>query len=536
MKPFTRKPLRTFAIFAALPIAFAASAVAQNACVSGEEVKKVIATISVPSEGPDFKKVRKELIEMRDERAKLNEKIGVDIEKNQDLITASNQLSIKHLQRVCQILRENGWPSRVVLKDDGFGAFTSIIVNSKAIGMQRELLPILAEAAKKDQFSSAMIATLVDNVRVGFGLPQIFGTQATIKANVITIYPLLDEERVDAWRKEYKLPPLSQQIKRLEGQYLLPVLKSQKRSLPQNAANKPNAQNSDAADLGLTVDENEAVKVETKLVNLNVRILTQDSKVPAGLNLSKGDFQIAEDGVEQEVTFFATTDEPFDLVLLLDFSGSTVDKRGLIKKAAQRFVEYARPKDRIGIVAFATEIKVISPLTIDKAVLSEAVQNIKLEGSSPIWDSLKFTYEKILKKESVGRRSAIVFMTDAVDNSRDTTFTDAMEMVRRGDTTIFSIYLNTGTPSFDYFERVARRSQDFLSMLAAESGGQFYKAKGINDLNGIYERVVNDLGKVYSVGYEPKNERRDGTWRELSVRIKSQPNLIAVTRRGYYAN
>ena len=196
----------------------------------------------------------------------------------------------------------------------------------------------------------------------------------------------------------------------------------------------------------------------------------------------------------------------------------------------------ARAKDRIGIVAFATEIKVISPLTSDKAALSEAIENIKLEGSSPIWDSVKFTYENIVKKESVGRRSAIVFMTDAIDNSRETTFTDAMEIVRRGDTTIFSIYLNTGAPSFDYFERVAKRSQDFLSMLAAESGGQFYKAKGINDLNGIYEQVVNDLGKVYSIGYEPKNERRDGGWRELSVKIKTQPNLIAVTRRGYYAN
>jgi len=73
-------------------------------------------------------------------------------------------------------------------------------------------------------------------------------------------------------------------------------------------------------------------------------------------------------------------------------------------------------------------------------------------------------------------------------------------------------------------------------MLAEESGGQLYKAKGINDLNGIYEQVVNDLGKVFSIGFEPKNEKRDGSWRDVTVKIKTQPNLVAKTRRGYYAN
>ena len=73
-------------------------------------------------------------------------------------------------------------------------------------------------------------------------------------------------------------------------------------------------------------------------------------------------------------------------------------------------------------------------------------------------------------------------------------------------------------------------------MLGEESGGQFYKAGDIKDLNGIYEQVINDLGRVFSVGYEPKNEVRDGGWRNLAVKIKTQPDLVAKTRRGYYAN
>lgn len=501
----------------------------QGRCLTPDETQKLIEAIKNDQVATLDKKVRKELIDMRDERAKLNAKITSDIDKNRDLIPQANKLGETHLVRVCQILKENGWPSKESLQLDGFDAFMFLLTNSKAFEMQRELLPVLVQAAKSDYIGFPFIASMVDSIRLQAGYAQIFGTQATIKNNTVFIYPLLNEEKVDDWRKEYKLPPLSDQIRRLEQQYMMPVLKTQRKS-PQTPM-----QGADTASLGISADENEPIKVETKVVNLNVRVLTQAAKLPTGFGLSKNEFQVFEDGVEQDVSFFNTTEEPFDLVLVLDFSGSTVEKRGLIKKAAQRFVEYARPKDRIAVVAFASEIKIVADLTTDKAVLKESIDKIKLEGGSPIWDAMKFTYESIIKKESVGRRSAIVIMTDGLDNSRAMTFADVMETVRRGDTTVFSIYLNMNMGG-GFLERMADRSQTMLSMMSEETGGQMYKAKGINDLNGIYEQVVNDLGKVFTVGYEPKNERRDGGWRELSVKIKSQPNLVVKTRRGYYAN
>lgn len=502
---------------------------AQARCFTPEEATKLIEKIkTLPAVNVD-KKVRKELIELRVEREKLNAKITADVEKNKGLILQSNQLAETQLLRLCQILKENGWPSKESLDVEGFSAFTFLLSSNKAYLLQRELLPIIVQAAKQDFIGFPLVASLVDSIRLGLGHPQIFGTQATIRGSVIYIHPLLNEEKVDEWRAEYKLEPLAIQIKRLEAQYMMPVLKSQRRS---SDVNVPAA---DTAALGITPDENEAIKIETKVVNLNVRVLTQDSKVPSGLQLDKKDFQVLEDGVDQEVSFFNTAEEPFDLVMVMDFSGSTIEKRGLIKKAAQRFVEYSRAKDRIAVVAFATEIRLVSPLTTDKGALVESIKDIKLEGGSPIWDSLRFAYETIIKKESLGRRSAVVLMTDAIDHSRATTFADVMEMVRKGDTTVFSIYLNT-SPSGGWHERLSRRSQDMMTMLANETGGQMYRAKGINDLNGIYEQIVNDLGKVFTIGYEPKNEKRDGGWRDLTVKIKSQPNLTAKTRRGYYAN
>jgi len=301
---------------------------------------------------------------------------------------------------------------------------------------------------------------------------------------------------------------------------------------------KGNGAASDAVILGISTDnENTAVKIDTKVVNLNVRVLSRDPKVQAGSNLSKGDFQVLEDGTEQDITFFTTNEEPFDLVLVLDFSGSTASKRDLIKKAAQRFVEYSRARDRIAVVAFAAKIEMVSALTTDKTALADSIRKINIEGGSPVWDSVKFTYDNIIKKESVGRRSAIVLMSDGIDDSRNITFADLMEIVRGGDTTIFAVHLNTGFGSSDGFmDKLAQRGELSMAMLAEESGGDIYKAKGINDLNGIYEQVVNDLGKVFTIGYEPKNDQRDGSWRDISVKIKARLELTPKTRRGYYAN
>ena len=526
--------MKFLVLFSTLFFAFAANVSGQNRCLTEEEAKRIIESIKFPASISENKKPRRELLEMREQREKLNAKISENFEKNQNLVPEANLMGEKHLLRVCQMLKENGWLTKDALKEDGFEAFTFLITNNKASQLLRELLPVLVEAAKKDYIGNPLLAQIVDNIRISAGLPQIFGTVATIKNEIIYLYPLLNEEKVDDWRKMYGLGPLAFQIRDLERRYQMPLLKIQRAPLAPNLKSKAKDKNSDTSVLGISDDETEALQVETKLVSLNVRVLALDLKSAADLKLSKEDFTILEDGVEQEIEFYSATDAPFDLVLLLDFSGSTLGKRDLIKKAAQRFVEFARPTDRISVVAFSDDIKIVSGLSTDKNALAQKIKEIEMDGGSVIWDSLKFTYENIIKKESAGRRSAVVFMTDGEDYSIKTTFADTIEMVKSADTTIFPVYIFNKSSNARW-DRYRQKSEKSLWMLAEESGGQLYKADDLKDLNGIYEQIINDLAKVYSIGYEPKNETRDGGWRSLTVKIKTRPDLIARTRRGYYA-
>jgi VWFA-related protein len=125
-----------------------------------------------------------------------------------------------------------------------------------------------------------------------------------------------------------------------------------------------------------------------------------------------------------------------------------------------------------------------------------------------------------------------------IDSSQGskTIFADLVQQVQQTDTLIVPIYLDTEGDDDNLFTKGpyenARRT---LNLLAQESGGSYYHARKLEDLNGVYEQVINDLGKVYSLAYKPTNETRDSSWRSVEVSIINRKDLVARTRPGYYA-
>jgi VWFA-related protein len=293
----------------------------------------------------------------------------------------------------------------------------------------------------------------------------------------------------------------------------------------------------------------ETIRVDTELVDLNVSVFSRDKQRPVG-ELQQKDFQIFENGVEQDISFFASAATPFDLVLLLDLSGSTADKLDLVRKSARRFVEAARPIDRIGIVTFTNVPHIVSPLTSDRAELIARIKKIKKpEGGTSFWDALRFVLEHVLeRKPEAQRRSAVVVMTDGVDNALPdvngdgsaTSFDELLEIVGKSDAIVLPLYLDTEAEMVKQHrwfgvESTFAIARQQLAQLAAESGSLLYRARKLEDLKGVYEQVIRDLGTVYSIGYNPKNKKRDNSWRAITVQLVNRPELAARTRRGYFA-
>ncbi|HEX8852444.1 MAG TPA: VWA domain-containing protein, partial [Pyrinomonadaceae bacterium] len=154
------------------------------------------------------------------------------------------------------------------------------------------------------------------------------------------------------------------------------------------------------------VDEDEVVRVESDLVTLNVSAIDRASG-RALPNLKAEDFQVYEDGLEQRIEHFESAAAPFDLLLLLDLSGSTARVTDTIRAAALRFVSATRAQDRIAIITFAGDTQVVSPLTSDRAALREAVARITSpKGDTRLYDALAFGLDYMSRATDPTRRRA----------------------------------------------------------------------------------------------------------------------------------
>jgi VWFA-related protein len=534
-------------LLALLLLAYGSVATRAQSCLTQDDVRQMLARVDSPVAIKPDQKLKLELLKMANKQRELLLEV---VEKDQAKQSDRNKLHKvyeEHTGKLCQILKTHGWPTTALVDREGVFAAFYILRNGGTYELQRDLLPVIVAIIKKDPTQKTEFAGLIDRLRVSAGMKQIFGTQAVSMGGFLVLYPIEDEAKLNSRRADYGLSEIDVYIRSLERSYGKPLIKA--RQPPRSQLSKPLTESLtkaiDSTQLAANdVDAGDVIKVETNLVSLNVSVFNSKSKMFVG-SLTKEDFRVLENDQEQTVTYFASTDVPFDLVLLVDLSGSTQDKRDLIKKSTLRFIEAARPTDRLAIVTFSDKQNVISPLTLDRAQLAASVSNMEGVGGSHVWDAVKFALDNVVGPKSLERRRAVVLMSDGVDGAlmragpwhgSKTTFADLLEQVRQTDTLIVPIYLDTEEHYGNGYAREeyenARRT---LNLLAQESGGSYYRARKLSDLNGVYEQVINDLGKVYSLGYTPTTPTHGGSWRSVQVSIVNHTDLVVRTRPGYYA-
>lgn len=290
--------------------------------------------------------------------------------------------------------------------------------------------------------------------------------------------------------------------------------------------------------------DEDAIVLKAALVNLNVSVTNRSGAALA--NLKKEDFEVAENSVPQKIEFFQPTTAPFNLVLALDLSGSIKDKLDVVKSAALRFVDVLSPQDKVAVVTFTDEIRVVSQLTSDREELKRRIKAVdRSQGGTAFYEALWFALLDTLRGTR-GQRNAIVVMTDGVDSSLDrynpmqsrVSFSQLARRLEESDVTVFPIYLDTEYE--EVFERGNSSSEayaiarDQLERIGELTGGQTFKAEKVGDLSGVYKQVAAAIRTVYSVGYYPTNPERDGTFRRVRVGV-NRADAAVRTRKGYYA-
>lgn len=344
---------------------------------------------------------------------------------------------------------------------------------------------------------------------------------------------------------------------------------------------------------GEEVGEDDVVRIETQLVSVPAVVTDRTGRPLTGLKAA--DFQVFEDGRPQRIANFATTEAPFEVVLLLDTSGSTREDVGLIRAAARAFVEALRPGDRVAILAFNTKkegsnqlaaVELKAPLTDDRELLEEAVESVGASNGTPFYDSLAKVARDVFRdrptEQTRGRR-ALVALTDGVDSTSESDFDEAREQLKRVGVVSYFVMVNTedyvedrlmqdcedggalrlsntqlrryqrviapGASAEDFsnfcrmgqFERLHasrtlyQMARAEMARLARESGGKTFAAADLRDARRAFRQVADDIGTQYSIGYYSTNTARDGTFRKINVQVRTVKDAQVRAREGYQA-
>ena len=273
------------------------------------------------------------------------------------------------------------------------------------------------------------------------------------------------------------------------------------------------------------------------LVALNVVVTDAQQKFVIGLSVD--DFAVFEDGVQQELSFFAAKDIPLDLALLLDTSASMSDKIQTMQEAAVGFAGTLRPGDRVTIVDIKDGVKILHALDADPGTAEAAIRGTVARGGTALYNGLYMTLKEMVKQRRVHgdvRRQAIAVLSDGNDTASLIGFEDVMDVAKQTGIAIYTITLKSPyavRSAKNSGSRYFSESEFAMKSLAQETGARAFFPVGISELAGVYGTIAEELASQYAIGYTSKNPKRDGAFRRVVVRVADQPNARTRTRTGY---
>ena len=254
------------------------------------------------------------------------------------------------------------------------------------------------------------------------------------------------------------------------------------------------------------------------------------------LGLQKEDFQVFEDGVEQNVSLFSGEDAPLSVGVLFDRSASMSYKLGSSRDATTQLLNALNKEDESFLVEFADLATLSVGFTGNTSEIRSALKNAQASGMTALLDAVNTGLVEM--KEAKNSRKAIVVVSDGGDNRSHYTAAQIESLVREADVQIYAmgvfepVFSSTLTP-----EEIS--GPRLLSEIATQTGGRAFAAAVPGDMPSVATRIAVELRNQYVLGYYPKNKSRDGKYRNVEVRVAPPPGLGSPLkvhwRLGYYA-
>jgi Ca-activated chloride channel family protein len=280
---------------------------------------------------------------------------------------------------------------------------------------------------------------------------------------------------------------------------------------------------------------------ESRVDMVSVAVAVTDDEGSFITDLEVEDFTVLEDGVRQEVRLFASglkeswgglPPEMKDEVsgrqvigLMLDASGSMEEDMRLVREAALKFLINLPKTENLFVMDFDENIRISQYSTDDQRLLSERIYDVQAEGWTALYDAVATFLERIYSLD--GKKTLVVF-SDGVDSRSTLSLGEVLDTVKLSDATIHSIH-------FGAQSRGSRAFEDgrFLRQLSSETGGSYAFGDNLQQLDELYDELLEELFSQYTLGYVSTNTKQDGKYRKIKVAVDLEDVKVRA-RRGYY--
>lgn len=298
--------------------------------------------------------------------------------------------------------------------------------------------------------------------------------------------------------------------------------------------------------------QDEEILVDTNLVTTPVTVLDRNGRfIP---NLKQKDFKIFENGVAQRVTHFQSETTPFTVILMIDISPSTRYSIDDIRYAAVTFVNQLRPEDKVMVVNFDRQVRVMTEPTSDKKALFTAIYKSQFGSGTSLYEAVDAAINMDFV-QTPGRKAVVIF-TDGVDTtSRQASYESTVAAVEEVDALVYPIRYNTQVPTSQNAQlamiqqnmppgvmaQLGRGQTDmeyqlgkeYLNTIATNSGGRIFEAEAMGDLDKAFKGVADELRQQYAVGYYPDDTGKPGDRKKIKIDVIGKPSAIVRSKTTY---
>jgi VWFA-related protein len=304
------------------------------------------------------------------------------------------------------------------------------------------------------------------------------------------------------------------------------------------------------------VDPEDIISVNTAEVLLPVTVRDRTGQLLEGL--TRDDFRVFEDGMQQTLSDLSLRQVPVDVVLMVDASSSVSDNLEDFSRAAEGFASHLASDDRISLIQFDDRILLLQDWTRSLVQLRRALRRVAPGMFTRFHDAVLLASRDQLPRASA--RHAIIILTDGIDSGRGISFEAALRGALQSQTAVYvisntqierakkeqelSTLLGSSSSVIKFNElriqdlrlglEALAASERHLEELTSDTGGRLYRPKSFADLESVYTEVANELRHQYALYYAPSNRKRDGQFRRVRVET-IKPNSRVSARIGYYA-